>query len=362
MAGPLGGTTIIELGSIGPGPFCCMMLADHGARVIRVERPGTVVDPKDVLLRSREIVFLDLKNADDQETLIRLVETCDALVEGMRPGTLERLGIGPDRLLAVNPGLVIGRMTGWGQDGDYAPWAGHDINYVALSGALHAIGPAEHPVPPLALVGDFGGGGMMLAFSLTAAIMHVRTGGEGQVIDCAMTDGSSLLMAPFYSYLAAGWWKDKRQSNMIDGGTHFYGVYQTADDKFVSVGAIEPQFYQLFLEKLGIDGDPLFADQMAEAAWPDLRERVASIFRSRTRAAWCEALEHTDVCFAPVMSLEEAPEQKHNRSRGTFVNAFGVTQPRPGPRYSGTQLDEPRAAREVSLAELLTSASKVSRI
>lgn len=337
-----------------------MMLADHGARVIRVERPGTAVDPKDVLLRSREVVFLDLKMAEDQDILIKLVETSDALVEGMRPGTLERLGIGPDRLLSANPRLVIGRMTGWGQNGDYAQWAGHDINYVALSGALHAIGPAEHPVPPLALVGDFGGGGMMLAFSLTAAIMHVRTGGEGQVIDCAMTDGASLLMAPFYSYLAAGWWKDKRQSNMIDGGTHFYGVYETADGKFVSVGAIEPQFYQLFLERLGIAGDPAFANQMDEAAWPALRAKVAAIFRSRTRAEWCEVLEHSDVCFAPVMSLTEAPDQVHNHSRGTFVNAFGVTQPRPGPRYSGTVLDDPRAAREVSLDALLASASAVS--
>ncbi len=357
MAGPLSGTTIIELGSIGPGPFCCMMLADHGARVIRVERPGTAIDPKDVLLRSREIVFLDLKNAGDQDVLMRLIETSSALVEGMRPGTLERLGIGPERLLAANPGLVIGRMTGWGQEGDYARWAGHDINYVALTGALHAIGPAEHPVPPLALVGDFGGGGMMLAFSLTAAIMHVRSGGAGQVIDCAMTDGASLLMAPFYSYLAAGWWKDQRQSNMIDGGTHFYGVYETADGKFISVGAIEPQFYSLFLEKLGVADDVSFADQMDEAAWPALREKVAAIFRSRTRSEWCDLLEHSDVCFAPVLSLTEAPEHVHNRSRGTFVNAFGVMQPRPGPRYSCTQLDEPRAAREISLDSLLAPAS-----
>lgn len=360
MAGPLSGTTIIELGSIGPGPFCCMMLADHGARVIRIERPGTRIDPKDVLLRSREVIFLDLKSAADQEVLLKLVAIGDALVEGMRPGTLERLGIGPDRLLAANPGLVIGRMTGWGQDGDYARWAGHDINYVALSGALHAIGPTERPVPPLALVGDFGGGGMMLAFSLTAALMHVRTGGEGQIIDCAMTDGASLLMAPFYSYFAAGWWKDQRQSNMIDGGTHFYGVYETADGKFVSVGAIEPQFYQLFLEKLGLASDPAFANQMDEAAWPALRARVAVVFRSRTRAEWCDVLEHTDVCFAPVMSLAEAPDQVHNRSRGTFVNAFGVTQPRPGPRYSSTRLGEPRPAREVSLDALLAPVSALS--
>lgn len=360
MAGPLQGTTIIELGSIGPGPFCCMMLADHGARVIRVERPGAAIDPKDVLLRSREVITLDLKSADDQETLLSLVRDSDALVEGMRPGTLERLGIGPERLLAANPGLVIGRMTGWGQEGDYAHWAGHDINYVALSGALHAIGPAEYPVPPLALVGDFGGGGMMLAFSLTAAIMHVRSGGLGQVIDCAMTDGAALLMAPFYSYHAAGWWKDERQANMIDGGAHFYGVYETADSKFVSVGAIEPQFYQLFLEKLGLAGDPTFASQMDQIAWPNLRAKVAAIFRLRTRAEWCEVLEHTDVCFAPVMSLTEAPDQTHNRSRGTFVNAFGVTQPRPGPRYSGTQLDEPRPAREISLGALFASASIAS--
>jgi len=229
MAGPLNGLMIIELGSIGPGPFCGMMLADHGARVIRVDRPGTELDEKDVTLRSRDVVYLNLKDKADIASLLDLVSKADGLIEGMRPGILEKLGIGPDVLLKQNPKLVVGRMTGWGQSGDYAPWAGHDLNYIALSGALHAIGPAAHPVPPLALVGDFGGGGMMLAFSMTAAMLNVRGGGEGQVIDCAMTDGASMLMAPFYSYHSAGWWKDERQSNLIDGAAHFYGVYQTSD-------------------------------------------------------------------------------------------------------------------------------------
>jgi len=352
MAGPLNGLMIIELGSIGPGPFCGMMLADHGARVIRVDRPGTELDEKDVTLRSRDVVYLNLKDKADIASLLDLVSKADGLIEGMRPGILEKLGIGPDVLLKQNPKLVVGRMTGWGQSGDYAPWAGHDLNYIALSGALHAIGPAAHPVPPLALVGDFGGGGMMLAFSMTAAMLNVRGGGEGQVIDCAMTDGASMLMAPFYSYHSAGWWKDERQSNLIDGAAHFYGVYQTSDGKFVSVGAIEPQFYALLLEKLGLAEDPDFQDQNDAKNWSGLRERVAGVFLTKTRDEWSAILEHSDACFAPVLSLTEAPEHPHNVSRGTFIEAFGVTQPAPAPRYSLTVADAPRAARTVSIDDI----------
>lgn len=352
MAGPLHGLTIIELTSIGPGPFCGMMLADHGARVIRVDRPGVEVDAKDVSLRSRDVVHLDLKNSVDIDSLLELVSKADGLIEGMRPGTLERLGIGPDVLLKRNPKLVIGRMTGWGQYGDYAARAGHDINYIALSGALHAIGSAEHPVAPLNLVGDYGGGGMMLAFAMTAAILNVRGGGDGQVIDCAMTDGASMLMAPFYSYHKAGWWKDQRQSNLIDGASHFYGVFKTSDGKFVSVGALEPQFYALFLEKLGLAGNPDFQDQNNQDHWSELKERVTEIFLTKTRDEWCEIMEDSDVCFAPVMSITEAPGHHHNISRGTFVEAFGVTQPAPAPRYSSTILDNPSAARAVSLGDI----------
>lgn len=342
MPGPLQGLKIIELGSIGPGPFCGMMLADAGATVIRIERPGAHVDTHDAMLRSRKIVHLDLKAPGDREHLLELIKDADALFEGMRPGTLERLGLAPERLLQDNARLVVGRMTGWGQTGPYAKAAGHDLNYVALSGALHAIGPAAHPVPPLALVGDFGGGGMLLAFSLTAAMLHARSTGQGQIIDCAMAEGAGLLMSAFYSYVATGQWRDERESNVVDGGAHFYGVYQTKDEKFVSVGAIEPQFYALFLQSLGLEHDARFSDQMNVTLWPQLKAVVASAFKEKSQAEWCTLMEGTDICFAPVLSMSEAPLHHHAKARGSFVDVSGIVQPAPAPRYSLTPLARPK--------------------
>ncbi|PAL24232.1 CaiB/BaiF CoA-transferase family protein [Sphingopyxis sp. GW247-27LB] len=352
MAGPLAGVRIIEIGSIGPGPFAAMMLADHGADVIRIQRPGVEDDSADALLRSRKTLELDLKTPAGVAALRSLVREADGLIEGFRPGTMERLGLGPDILLADNPRLIFGRMTGWGQTGPYSAYAGHDINYISLSGALHAIGTADRPVPPLALVGDFGGGGMLLAFSITAAILNSRSTGKGQVIDCAMSEGSGLLMTPFYSGLASGWWHDRRAANVIDGGTHFYGVYETSDGLFVSIGSIEPQFYALLLERLGLSDDADFARQLDEGLWPALRARLESIFRTRTRDEWCALMEHSDICFAPVLSLHEAPRHRHSVERGAFVDVEGVVQPAPAPRYSVTPLDPPVRSVQASMAEL----------
>ncbi|WP_143435537.1 CaiB/BaiF CoA transferase family protein [Henriciella aquimarina] len=347
MPGPLAGLKIIELGSIGPGPFCGMLLADAGATVIRIERRGAHVDPTDAMLRSRKILHLDLKSANDREALIDMLEDADGIFEGMRPGTLERLGLAPDILLAKNPRLVVGRMTGWGQTGPLSGAAGHDINYIALSGALHGIGPAEHPIPPLALVGDFGGGGMLLAFSMTAAILYARTSGKGQIIDCAMTEGSGQLMAAFYSYMASGLWRDTREANVVDGGAHFYGVYETRDRKFVSIGSIEPQFYALLLQTLGLENDERFMDQMDTSNWPELKNVLASIFKKKTQAEWCAIMENTDICFAPVLSMADAPSHPHARARGSFVEVEGIVHPAPAPKYSLTPLPPPRPARTI---------------
>jgi len=343
VAGPLTGIRIIEMGGIGPGPFACMMLADHGADVVRVERPGAKLDMKDPLLRSRTIRFLDMKSADGLAELRELVRGADGLVEGYRPGVMERLGAGPDVLLADNPRLVYGRMTGWGQTGPFAQAAGHDINYIALSGVLHAIGRAgERPVTPLNLVGDFGGGGMMLAFAMVSALLAVRGGADGQVIDCAMTDGSALLNAMTYGFMASGQWKDERGVNLLDGAAHFYDTYECADGKYVAIGAIEPQFYAELRSRTGIDHDTDFDDQMNPANWQPLREKMAALFRSRPCAHWCELLEATDACFAPVLSMLDAPKHPHNAARETFIEVGGVLQPAPAPRYSSTVCDQPR--------------------
>lgn len=352
MNGPLKGVRVIEIAGIGPGPFAAMMLADHGAEVIRIDRPGQPSDPHDAMLRSRRTLTLDLKSATGVAALRHVVRGADALIEGLRPGTLERLGIGPDVLLQDNPRLVIGRMTGWGQDGPYAPYAGHDINYISLSGVLHAVGPAERPVAPLALTGDFGGGGMLLAFGIAAALLHARQAGEGQVIDCAMAEGSALLMTPFYSGFAQGAWRDERAANLIDGGAPFYDAYETADGKFISIGSLEPQFYAQLIERLGLSGDPAFAAQMDEARWPEMRARLQALFRTRTRDEWCALMEHSDICFAPVLGLGEAPEHPHMRARGAFVELDGVIQPAPAPRYSVTPTAPPHAPRPVSPADL----------
>ncbi len=344
-AGPLAGLRIIELAGIGPGPFAAMMLADHGAEVIRIDRRGTTRAPKDILLRSRKSVIADLKT-DAGRTLVRdLAATADGLIEGFRPGVMERLGLGPDVLLTDNPRLAYGRMTGWGQTGPYAQSAGHDINYIALAGALHAFGRAgERPVPPVNMVGDFGGGAMMLAFGMLAAIHHARATGQGQVVDCAMTDGAALLMSMIHGFRAQGLWHDERGVNFLDSGAHFYDVYETSDGKSISIGAIEPQFYAEFLQRVGLADDEAFARQMDARQWPSLKCRLEALFRTRTRDEWCALLEGSDACFAPVLSLVEAPLHPHNVARATFVEAGGVVQPAPAPRYSQSSLVPPRMA------------------
>jgi alpha-methylacyl-CoA racemase len=342
MAGPLSGIRIVEIAGIGPGPFCAMMLADLGAEVLRVDRAERARLPRgegpnlDLLNRGRRSIAVDLKSPAGVEVVLRLVEKADALIEGFRPGVMERLGLGPDVCLARNPGLVFGRMTGWGQDGPLAHAAGHDLNYIALTGALHAIGRADSPPPPpLNLVGDFGGGGLMLAYGILAALLERARSGKGQVVDAAMVDGAAALMAIIFGAHASGWWRDERASNMLDGGAHFYDCYETKDKKYVSIGSIEPQFYAQLLELTGLKGEPL-PHQMDRSAWPKLKERMAAIFKTKTRDEWCQIMEGSDVCFAPVLSLAEAPEHAHMKARNTFVEVEGVRQPGPAPRFSRT--------------------------
>lgn len=341
--GPLAGVKVLELAGIGPGPFCAMMLADMGADVLRIDRAQSVVGgdpanpPADVLNRGRRSVALDLKHPDGVETLLTLVESADALIEGFRPGVCERLGFGPEVCLARNPKLVFGRMTGWGQDGPYAQMAGHDINYIALAGALEPIGRAgDRPLPPLNLVGDFGGGGMLLAFGVVCALLEAQRSGEGQVVDAAMVDGAAVLMTMFHAFRAMGIWNDERGTNLLDTGAYFYEVYETADGKYVSIGSLEPQFYATLLDKLGLADDPSMPRQHDRSQWPAMKERFAEIFRTKTRDEWCELLEGTDACFAPVLSMAEAPHHPHNEHRGTFVTRNGVVQPAPAPRFSRT--------------------------
>ena len=367
MAGPLQGIRIIELAGIGPGPFAGMMLADHGAEVIRVDRPGARIDARDPLLRGRRVIGVDLKSDEGKALVLDLVKSADALFEGFRPGVTERLGLGPAECHAVNPKLVYGRMTGWGQFGPYANAAGHDINYIALAGALHAYGRAgEKPTPPINMVGDFGGGGMMLAFGMVSALLHAKTTGQGQVIDCAMTDGAAALMAMIWGFRANGIWKDERGVNLLDTGAHMYDTYECADGKWISIGSLEPQFYALLLEKTGLKDDADFAAQMSSAHWPALKERLTTLFKTRTRDDWCADMEMTDVCFAPVLSMSEAPHHPHNAARGTFVEADGVMQPAPAPRYSATVSDTPRmikiADTDAILAELGYDAGKVEAL
>jgi len=337
--GPLKGVKIIEFGGIGPGPFCAMMLSDMGADVIRIERKGSLslTEPKyDVMMRNRRSISLDLRKPEGAAAVLKMVARVDALQEGFRPGVMEKLGLGPNICLEINPALVYGRMTGWGQEGPLARAAGHDINYISLSGALHTFGrKGQKPVAPLNLVGDFGGGGMLLAFGLVCALFEAQKSGRGQVVDAAMVDGSAALMAMIYGLRAAGLWADARGVNLLDGGAHFYDTYETADGKYISVGAIEPQFYRLLLQHAAIE-DPDFNDQLDQKKWPAFKEKITAIFKTKTRAEWCRIMEGSDICFAPVLSLDEAPDHPHNRERKTFVEVDGVVQPAPTPRFSKT--------------------------
>jgi alpha-methylacyl-CoA racemase len=334
------------MAGIGPAPFCAMLLSDMGAEVVRVERgrqPADVPEHRrqgsrfDVMARGRRSIGIDLKKPGAAEAVLQLLARADALVEGFRPGVMERLGLGPSVALERNPRLVYGRMTGWGQEGPLAQAAGHDIDYIAITGALHAIGPrGGPPVPPLNYLGDFGGGAMLLAFGVVSALLEAQRSGRGQVVDAAMTDGTALLSAMLYGLVGAGYWTGERGANLLDGGAHFYGTYECADGKWVAVGAIEAPFYAELLRRAGIE-DPDFQAQMDRERWPELRERLAAIFRTRTRDAWCAALEGTDACFAPVLDWSEAPRHPHNVARGTFVTVEGVVQPAPAPRFSRTR-------------------------
>jgi len=345
-AGPLAGLRVVELAGMGPGPFCGMLFSDLGADVVRVDRASDArrPDPRPgVLGRGRRSVAIDLKQEAGLATLMRLVERADALFEGFRPGVAERLGCGPDACLARNPGLVYGRMTGWGQTGPWSNMAGHDINYIALSGALGAIGRAgEAPVPPLNLVGDFGGGGMLLAFGMLAALLEARESGCGQVVDASMVEGSALLTTVIFEMIGMGGWNRERGTNILDGGSPYYDVYRTLDGEYVSLGSIEPQFFVELVEKLELDYDP--AQQADRAGWPELRRQIATAVARRTRAEWDEHLAGSDVCFAPVLHPTEAPHHPHNVARGSFVEVNGVVQPAPAPRFSRTPSLPPRPA------------------
>ena len=337
--GPLKGLKIIEMAGIGPGPFCGMVLADLGAEIIRVDRAsaigtGSKQEPSN---RGKKSIAVDLKAKEGVEVVLKLVETADAIFEGFRPGVMERLGLGPDVCLARNERIVFGRMTGWGQKGPLANAAGHDINYISLSGALAAIGrPGSPPVPPLNLIGDFGGGGMLLALGLVAALLETKGSKKGQVVDAAMTDGSALLMTMIYSMQSSGMWKTTMGSNLLDGGSHFYDTYECKDGKFISIGSIEPQFYGLLCQIAQLD-EKVFAKQMSRDLWPEQKEEIKKIFLKKTRDEWCELMEGTDVCFAPVLDMSEAPQHPHNKERKTFIDLEGVTQPAPAPRFSRTE-------------------------
>jgi alpha-methylacyl-CoA racemase len=336
-SGPLAGVRIVEFAGIGPGPFAAMLLADMGAEVVRLDRPSASgVKASPVLSRSRTSLAVDLKNAAEVAGILELLDEADALIEGFRPGVMERLGLGPDVLLARNPRLVYGRMTGWGQAGPLAHAAGHDINYIAITGALAAIGPQAHPVPPLNLVGDYGGGSLYLVAGILAGIISARRTGQGQVVDCAICDGTASLMAMFSEWSAQGLWRDARQANLLDGGTPYYRTYACADGEHIALGSIEPQFYALFRRLAGLGDDPDFSQRDDAALRPTLHAKLEALFRTKPRAAWCALLEGTDACFAPVLSLSEAPQHPHLAARETFVSVEGIMQPAPAPRFSHT--------------------------
>ena len=336
--GPLNGYRIVEMAGLGPAPFCAMLLSDMGADVVRIDREGgsNPLDLKiDVLNRGRRSVALNLKTPEGIATAFALIARADAVIEGYRPGVMERLGLGPEECLAKNPRLVYGRMTGWGQEGPLAHAAGHDINYIALTGVLDAIGTDESVTPPLNLIGDFGGGALYLAFGVVCALLEARASGKGQVVDAAMVDGAAHLMTMMYGLAQQGKWTDKRQDNLLDGGAHFYGAFECADGKWIAIGSIEPQFYRLLLDTLGIDPDTEDVSQSKEN-WQRMREQLRQIFLREPQSYWCALMEGTDICFAPVLSMTDAPEHPHNKHRGVFVEDFGITQPAPAPRFSRT--------------------------
>ena len=335
--GPLSGVRVLEFAGIGPGPLCATLFSDMGAEVLRIDRKGAPGGgPADVLGRGRRSAAINLKSQRGVETCLRLIERADMLQEGFRPGVMERLGLGPDACFARNPKVVYGRVTGWGQYGPLSQAAGHDINYIAITGALHAIGrKGERPVPPLNLVGDFGGGAIYLALGMVAALFEAQRSGKGQVVDCAMTDGATSLMSMIYGFKAAGIWTDERGVNLLDGGAHFYDTYETADGKYVALGSIEPQFYAELRERAGLS-DSVFDKQHDRSSWPELKQKITAVIKTKTRDQWCELMENTDVCFAPVLTMEEAPHHPHNQARETFVEIAGVVQPNVAPRFSGT--------------------------
>jgi alpha-methylacyl-CoA racemase len=346
-SGPLAGFRIVEFAGIGPGPFACMMLADMGAEVVTLDRVGARKNLKSAAGRGRTVVEIDLKDKGAIAQVLDLLEHADALIEGFRPGVMERLGLGPEVIQVRNPRIVYGRMTGWGQEGPLALAAGHDINYISVTGALAAIGPADRPIPPLNLVGDFGGGALYLIVGVLAALLEAKKSGKGQVVDAAMCDGAASLMSMFFDMMASGRWTEGRESNFLDGGAHFYGVYQCACGQFISIGSIEPQFYALLRQLAGLS-DEGFDAQMDRAAWPTLRQKLSEVFKTKTREEWCKIMEGTDVCFAPVLTMAEAPLHPHMAAREIFVNRHGVTQPAPAPRFSRT----PSAIRETTVADI----------
>jgi alpha-methylacyl-CoA racemase len=345
--GPLKGLRIVEFAGIGPGPFACMMLADMGAEVVTLDRVGAKKNLKSIAGRGRKVVELDLKDKAAIAQALDLLANADALIEGFRPGVMERLGLGPDVVLARNPRLVYGRMTGWGQSGPLACAAGHDINYISITGALAAIGGRDKPVPPLNLVGDFGGGALYVVVGVLAALLEAGKSGKGQVVDAAMCDGAASLMSMFFDFTAMGRWREQRESNMLDGGAHFYGVYECKDGNFVSIGSIEPQFYAL-LRKLANLTDADFDAQMEAKGWPSLKQKLNTVFKTKTRDEWVAIMEGSDVCFAPVLTMSEATKHPHMVAREVFIERHGVTQPAPAPRFSRT----PSAARDATAADI----------
>ena len=357
--GPLKDIKVIEMAGIGPAPFCGMILADMGAEVISVERITAAGrgSSADIASRGKKSIAVDIRKPEGQEIIKKLIDSADVLIEGFRPGVMEKNNLGPDALLNINPKLIYGRMTGWGQTGPLANAAGHDINYIALSGVLGAIGKKESPPPPpLNLIGDFGGGGMLLALGVCAALNTVNKEGKGQVIDAAMTEGSALLMSMMYGMLNSGIWTDSRDSNLLDGAAHFYGCYECKDGKFVSIGSIEPQFYALLREKMNIDED-IFDNQMDKTSWSALRENLEIRFKEKTRDEWCEIMEGTDICFAPVLSMSEAITHDHNVERNSFFNLDNVIQPSPAPKfsYSKSEVSHPPVKVGTHTKEIMSS-------